>query len=141
MMLRLMRFRTKILSGNLPVDEIKDIKQMVTSMIDMGNKSVYHLNICQFFTPLFNFSLLGLDMVVRDDQGNILNPMLTSALQLYHYHDVATKRVAVSKLQVKCASWEANFLILESPDAFAQGSKPQCLHFLCVNSQFRVQNE
>jgi hypothetical protein len=43
------------------------------------------------------FSLLGLDMVVRDDQGNILNPMLTSALQLYHYHDVATKRVAVSE--------------------------------------------
>jgi DOCK N-terminus len=41
MMLRLMRFRTKILSGNLPVDEIKDIKQMVTSMIDTGNKLVY----------------------------------------------------------------------------------------------------
>jgi hypothetical protein len=46
---------------------------------------------------MLNFSLLGLDMVVRDDQGNILNPMLTSALQLYHYHDVATKRVAVSE--------------------------------------------
>lgn len=40
MMLKLMRCRTKILSGNLPVDEIKDIKQMVTSMIDMGNKLV-----------------------------------------------------------------------------------------------------
>ncbi|XP_059488659.1 dedicator of cytokinesis protein 1 [Neocloeon triangulifer] len=75
MMLELMRCRTKILSGNLPVDEIKDIKQLVTSKIDLGNNT------------------LGLDMVVRDEQGNILNPMLTSAIQLYMYHDCATKRI------------------------------------------------
>jgi len=34
-------------------------------------------------------------MVVRDEQGNILNPMLTSAIQLYLYHDLATKRIMV----------------------------------------------
>jgi dedicator of cytokinesis protein 1 len=48
MMLKLMRCRTKILSGNLPVDEIKDIKHMVTSMIDMGNKLIFHLKIYHF---------------------------------------------------------------------------------------------
>ncbi|XP_065350993.1 dedicator of cytokinesis protein 1 isoform X4 [Cloeon dipterum] len=79
MMLELMRCRTKILSGNLPVDEIKDIKHLVTSRIDLGNNT------------------LGLDMVVRDDQGNILNPMFTSAIQLYMYHDSATKRIKGSQ--------------------------------------------
>ncbi|KAF4529699.1 hypothetical protein B566_EDAN016654, partial [Ephemera danica] len=75
MMYELMRFRSKILSGTLPVDELRDIKQMVTSKIDMGNK------------------ILGLDMVVRDEHGNILNPMMTSTIQLYWQHELATERI------------------------------------------------
>ncbi|XP_044743403.1 dedicator of cytokinesis protein 1 isoform X2 [Chrysoperla carnea] len=71
----LISHRSKILSGTLPVDELKEIKQLVTSRIDTGNK------------------LLSLDMVVRDDQGNILNPNETSTIQLYYQHKVATERI------------------------------------------------
>ncbi|XP_069695131.1 dedicator of cytokinesis protein 1 isoform X3 [Periplaneta americana] len=71
----LIRYRSKILSGTLPVDELKEIKQLVTSKIDMGNK------------------LLDLDMVVRDEQGNILNPDVTSTIQLYWQHELATERI------------------------------------------------
>lgn len=34
----LIRLRSQILSGNLPVDEMKEIKLMATSEIDTGNK-------------------------------------------------------------------------------------------------------
>ncbi|PSN51994.1 Dedicator of cytokinesis protein 1 [Blattella germanica] len=71
----LIHFRVKILSGTLPVDEMKEIKQLVTSKIDTGNK------------------LLGLDMVVRDEEGNILNPDVTSTIQLYWQHELATERI------------------------------------------------
>nr|CAD7446283.1 unnamed protein product [Timema bartmani] len=71
----LIRYRSKILSGTLPVDELKEIKRLVTSKIDMGNK------------------LLDLDMVVRDDQGNIMNPDVTSSIQLYYQHRLATERI------------------------------------------------
>lgn len=37
-MLELIRFRSQMLSGNLPVDEMKDIKLKATSEIDTGNK-------------------------------------------------------------------------------------------------------
>jgi len=32
-------------------------------------------------------------MVVRDDQGNILNPEVTSTLELFHHHELATDRI------------------------------------------------
>ncbi|GLG95600.1 uncharacterized protein GBIM_02534 [Gryllus bimaculatus] len=71
----LLRLRSKILSGTLPVDELKEIKQLATSKIDMGNK------------------LLDLDMVVRDKQGSILDAEYTSTIQLYQQHEVATERI------------------------------------------------
>nr|CAD7269839.1 unnamed protein product [Timema shepardi] len=37
--------------------------------------------------------LLDLDMVVRDDQGNIMNPDVTSSIQLYYQHRLATERI------------------------------------------------
>lgn len=36
--LELIRLRSQILSGNLPVDELKEVKLMITSEIDTGNK-------------------------------------------------------------------------------------------------------
>jgi dedicator of cytokinesis protein 1 len=36
----LMNFRSKILSGTLPVDELKEIQRLATSTIDVGNKYV-----------------------------------------------------------------------------------------------------
>ncbi|KAL7025415.1 hypothetical protein ACKWTF_013468 [Chironomus riparius] len=74
-MLELIKLRSQILSGNLPVDEMKDIKTKATSEIDTGNK------------------LLGLDMVVRDDNGNILDINQTSTTQLYEQHVQATNRI------------------------------------------------
>lgn len=43
-MLELMKSRSQILSGTLPVDELKEIKRIVTSKIDMGNKLVGQLH-------------------------------------------------------------------------------------------------
>ncbi|KAK3913017.1 Dedicator of cytokinesis protein 1 [Frankliniella fusca] len=74
-MIDLIRCRSKILSGTLPVDELRQMKKEVTSMIDVGNK------------------VLSLDMVVRDDQGNILNPEVTSTVELFHHHELATDRI------------------------------------------------
>lgn len=37
--------------------------------------------------------LLDLDLVVRDKQGNILNPDITSTIQMYKQHEMATERI------------------------------------------------
>ncbi|XP_021694043.1 dedicator of cytokinesis protein 1 isoform X3 [Aedes aegypti] len=74
-MLELIRLRSQLLSGNLPVDEMKDIKLKATSEIDTGNK------------------ILRLDMVVRDECGNILNIERTSTTQLYEHHLNAVDRI------------------------------------------------
>ncbi|XP_026809422.1 dedicator of cytokinesis protein 1 isoform X2 [Rhopalosiphum maidis] len=74
-MYELINFRSKILSGTLPVDELKEVQRLATSTIDIGNK------------------LLGLDMVVRDEHGNILNPLHTPTIQLYKHHEIATERI------------------------------------------------
>lgn len=71
----LIKYRSKILSGTLPIDELKELKKIITSKIDMGNK------------------ILGLDLVVRDEHGNLLNPESTSTVQLYHHHKLATDRI------------------------------------------------
>lgn len=71
----LINHRSKILSGTLPNDELKSVTRQVTSEIDMGNK------------------VLGLDLVVRDKNGNIINPEETSTIQLYYHHKHATERL------------------------------------------------
>nr|CAD7428800.1 unnamed protein product [Timema monikensis] len=88
----LIRYRSKILSGTLPVDELKEIKRLVTSKIDMGNK------------------LLDLDMVVRDDQGNIMNPDVTSSIQLYYQHRLATERIKRETIDKICAMRTVPFI-------------------------------
>lgn len=47
--LELVRLRSQILSGNLPVDEMKDVKLMATSVIDTGNQLLSNF----FFTLQF----------------------------------------------------------------------------------------
>lgn len=37
--------------------------------------------------------MLGLDLVVRDDNGNILDPDDTSTIALFKAHEVASKRI------------------------------------------------
>lgn len=71
----LINHRSKILSGTLPNDELKSVTRQVTTEIDMGNK------------------VLGLDLVVRDKNGNLINPEETSTIQLYYNHKNATERL------------------------------------------------
>lgn len=42
---------------------------------------------------VFLLRLLELDLVVRDDQGNILNPLHTPTIQMYKHHETATERI------------------------------------------------
>lgn len=67
--------RSKIISGTLPIDELKRVTKQATEEIDLGNK------------------ILGLDLVVRDKNGNLINPEETSTLQLYYLHKNATERM------------------------------------------------
>uniref|UniRef100_A0A667GZB1 Dedicator of cytokinesis 2 n=1 Tax=Lynx canadensis TaxID=61383 RepID=A0A667GZB1_LYNCA len=75
MMYDLMEWRSQLLSGTLPKDELKELKQKVTSKIDYGNK------------------ILELDLIVRDDDGNILDPDNTSVISLFHAHEEATDKI------------------------------------------------
>uniref|UniRef100_A0AAQ5YFM2 Dedicator of cytokinesis 1 n=1 Tax=Amphiprion ocellaris TaxID=80972 RepID=A0AAQ5YFM2_AMPOC len=71
----LIEWRSQILSGTLPQDELTELKQKVTSKIDYGNK------------------YLDLDLVVRDKDGNILDPELTSTISLFRAHEAASKQI------------------------------------------------
>ncbi|XP_044515188.1 dedicator of cytokinesis protein 5 [Gracilinanus agilis] len=71
----LIEWRSQILSGTLPKDELAELKKKVTAKIDHGNR------------------MLGLDLVVRDDNGNILDPDVTSTIALFRAHEVASQRI------------------------------------------------
>uniref|UniRef100_UPI00398F6CFE dedicator of cytokinesis protein 2-like isoform X2 n=1 Tax=Pristiophorus japonicus TaxID=55135 RepID=UPI00398F6CFE len=75
MMCDLMERRSQLLSGTLPQDELKELKQEVTTKIDFGNK------------------MLELDLVVRDENGNILDPDQTSVISLFQAHKKATHHI------------------------------------------------
>uniref|UniRef100_A0A803SYK9 Dedicator of cytokinesis 5 n=1 Tax=Anolis carolinensis TaxID=28377 RepID=A0A803SYK9_ANOCA len=71
----LIEWRSQIISGTLPKDELAELKKKVTAKIDYGNR------------------ILGLDLVVRDDNGNILDPDATSTIALFRAHETASKRI------------------------------------------------
>uniref|UniRef100_A0A8C5FG88 Dedicator of cytokinesis 1 n=1 Tax=Gadus morhua TaxID=8049 RepID=A0A8C5FG88_GADMO len=75
MIYNLIEWRSQILSGTLPQDELTELKQRVTSKIDYGNK------------------YLDLDLVVRDKDGNILDPETTSTVSLFRAHEAASKQI------------------------------------------------
>ncbi|KAF3838425.1 hypothetical protein F7725_010193, partial [Dissostichus mawsoni] len=75
LMCELMEWRSQLLSGTLPSDEFKELKQKVTSKIDYGNK------------------ILELDQVVRDEDGNILDPERANVISLFRAHEEATAKI------------------------------------------------
>ncbi|KAK5864804.1 hypothetical protein PBY51_016016 [Eleginops maclovinus] len=75
LMCELMEWRSQLLSGTLPSDEFKELKQKVTSKIDYGNK------------------ILELDQVVRDEDGNILDPERANVISLFRAHEEATSKI------------------------------------------------
>ncbi|NXD71586.1 DOCK2 protein, partial [Eolophus roseicapillus] len=75
MMCELMEQRSQLLSGTLPKDELLQLKKEVTGKIDYGNK------------------ILALDLVVRDEDENILDPDRTSVISLFQAHKKAAQTV------------------------------------------------
>ncbi|PIO39989.1 hypothetical protein AB205_0033050 [Aquarana catesbeiana] len=75
MMSQLMDWRSQIMSGTLPKDDLAELRKKVTAKIDYGNR------------------VLGLDLVVRDENGIILDPDDTSVITLFRYHEMASRRI------------------------------------------------
>ncbi|KAG7241416.1 hypothetical protein INR49_025616 [Caranx melampygus] len=69
----LIEYRSQIVSGTLPKDDLVELKKKVTAKIDYGNR------------------ILGLDLVVRDEAGNILDPDRTSTVSLFRAHETASR--------------------------------------------------
>lgn len=72
------------MSGTLPTDELKQVTKQVTKEIDMGNK------------------LLGLDLIVRDRNEEIINSQETSTVKLYVFHKNATERMNRNEVSRIC---------------------------------------
>ncbi|NXQ59948.1 DOCK2 protein, partial [Anthoscopus minutus] len=68
MMQELMEQRSQLLSGTLPKDQLLRLRKEVTGKMDYGNK------------------ILALDLVVRDEDENILDPDKTSVISLFQAH-------------------------------------------------------
>ncbi|KAJ8316909.1 hypothetical protein KUTeg_004813 [Tegillarca granosa] len=87
MMQELIDWRRKIMSRKLTAEELRDLQQKISGRIDIGN-AMLGLVYVRFSGMYVRFSgmcvsMLGLDLVVRDDQGNILDPFTTSTIELY----------------------------------------------------------
>ncbi|KAL2305521.1 hypothetical protein Nmel_007509, partial [Mimus melanotis] len=73
MMQDLMEQRSQLLSGTLPKDQLLRLRKEVTGKMDYGNK------------------ILALDLVVRDEDENILDPDRTSVISLFQAHKRAAQ--------------------------------------------------
>ncbi|XP_068594591.1 dedicator of cytokinesis protein 5 [Brachionichthys hirsutus] len=71
----LIEYRSQIVSGTLPKDDLVELKKKVTAKIDYGNR------------------ILGLDLVVRDEAGNMLDPDWTSTVSLFRAHETASRSI------------------------------------------------
>ncbi|MEQ2269755.1 Dedicator of cytokinesis protein 5 [Xenotaenia resolanae] len=71
----LIEYRSQIVSGTLPKDDLVELKKKVAAKIDYGNR------------------ILGLDLVVRDEAGNTLDPDRTSTVSLFRAHETASRSV------------------------------------------------
>uniref|UniRef100_A0A8C4X026 Dedicator of cytokinesis 1 n=1 Tax=Eptatretus burgeri TaxID=7764 RepID=A0A8C4X026_EPTBU len=110
MMHELIDWRKQILSGTLPLDELKELKQKVTSRIDYGN------------------SKLGLDQVVRDDDGNILDPDKTSIISLLRAHESTMRQISSRRAQEERTSFlQINLASVHSHSLFVA-----VRNFVCI---------
>ncbi|NP_001103482.1 dedicator of cytokinesis protein 5 [Danio rerio] len=71
----LIEYRSQIVSGTLPNDDLVELKKKVTAKIDYGNR------------------ILGLDLVVRDEAGNTLDPESSSTVSLFRAHESASHSI------------------------------------------------
>ncbi|KAG7274538.1 hypothetical protein CRUP_023915 [Coryphaenoides rupestris] len=138
----LMEYRSQIVSGTLPKDDLVELKKKVTAKIDYGNRyecgpavraarpnikavrrdftaalwkapaavcgnsetihwprssSLAHLppppRVPVTPCTLCSSRILGLDLVVRDEAGNTLDPDDTSTVSLFRAHEVASRSI------------------------------------------------
>uniref|UniRef100_A0A8C8AW37 Dedicator of cytokinesis 2 n=1 Tax=Otus sunia TaxID=257818 RepID=A0A8C8AW37_9STRI len=96
MMYELMERRSQLLSGTLPKDELLQLKREVTGKIDYGNK------------------ILALDLVVRDEDENILDPDRTSVISLFQAHRKAAQTVT-QRIQEETSALGCSARLAASP--------------------------
>merc|ERR1719505_69098 len=76
-----MNWRRQIMSGALTGDQLKKVKLDIANKIDFGNK------------------FLGLDLVVRDNDGNIIDVENTGVIELYKRHLESSQRTQTPSAQ------------------------------------------
>jgi len=74
LMMELMNWRRQIISKTLTADQVQQLKRQIAYKIDYGNKK------------------LGLDLVVRDDTGDVINLDETGVIDLYKRHLQSSQR-------------------------------------------------
>lgn len=94
----LIEYRSQIVSGTLPKDDLVELKKKVTAKIDYGNryKPPFPKAVTRRASPSLTsvpLRILGLDLVVRDEAGNMLEPDLTSTISLFRAHETASRSV------------------------------------------------
>ncbi|XP_025835960.1 dedicator of cytokinesis protein 1 [Agrilus planipennis] len=105
----LITHRGKIISSTLPIDELKKLTKQVTTEIDIGNK------------------ILGLDMIVRDKDGYIINPEGTSTLQLYFLHKNAAENIRDTREKTETRTSPVKTALQQYSHIFVVSVK----HFTC----------
>lgn len=59
--------------------------------------------------PFYLHRILELDLIVRDEDGNILDPDKTSVISLFHAHEEATnkirERIKEEMVRSVCQNW------------------------------------
>ena len=126
----LIEYRSQIVSGTLPKDDLVELKKKVTAKIDYGNRYESRSYLGPVSTPTklkinavtqvlwaqagvllgtihctrssraqfpcclyLLLRILGLDLVVRDEAGNTLDPDYTSTVSLFRAHEVASRSI------------------------------------------------
>uniref|UniRef100_A0A8C2AVD8 Dedicator of cytokinesis 5 n=1 Tax=Cyprinus carpio TaxID=7962 RepID=A0A8C2AVD8_CYPCA len=94
----LIEYHSQIVSGTLPNDDLVELRKKVTAKIDYGNR------------------ILGLDLVVRDEAGNTLDPERTSTVSLFRAHESASHSIdeRIQEEKVKHFSYDYAKLTLFS---------------------------
>ncbi|KAK3743713.1 hypothetical protein QZH41_012379, partial [Actinostola sp. cb2023] len=93
LLMELMEWRRQILSETLVGVQFKQLKQKVTSAIDYGNRYKHSNNNNKCIIILFTITrILGLDLVVRDEDDNIIDAESTGVIELYKKTSEETKK-------------------------------------------------
>uniref|UniRef100_A0A8C3DW23 Uncharacterized protein n=1 Tax=Corvus moneduloides TaxID=1196302 RepID=A0A8C3DW23_CORMO len=111
MMQELMEQRSQLLSGTLPKDQLLRLRKEVTGKMDYGNK------------------ILALDLVVRDEDENILDPDRTSVISLFQAH-----RRAAQTLTQRIQEETVRPLLRASGHGTHGAASPSHNLYLCVRN-------